>query len=95
MTGRQVPCRHCGGKGHTEHRCERSDLVIVEMQYTIGCGHSRESLGVYRCTVCEQLWKIRYQYDAGTGSDDIWLKPGEAQRGYHFSEEESARYGGE
>jgi hypothetical protein len=31
---------------------------------------------------------IRYQDDPGCGSDNIWLAPGEKNRGYEFTEEE-------
>ncbi len=41
------------------------------------------------------LWKIRLQYDTGTGADDIWLAPGEQKRGYEFSLEEAKEFGWE
>lgn len=56
---------------------------------------SSESLGVYRCKACGQVWKIRYQCDQGTGSDDIWLSPGETYKGYKFTLEEAEKWGGE
>jgi len=46
-----------------------------------------ESLGIYRCKICNQLWKIRFQFDQGTGSDHIWIRPGGAARQYAFPEE--------
>ena len=55
-------------------------------------GMSTESLGVFVCRVCGQLWLIRNQYDAGTGSDDIWLKPDEKERDYEFPIKEAEKY---
>lgn len=54
--------------------------------------YSNESLGIYRCSICRRLWKIRFQCDPGTGSDDIWIRPGGTERGYHFPLEEAKLY---
>ncbi len=89
-----VDCPHCGGTGKVEHECSEYHLQLLESIYEIGFGFGGgyEGLGVYRCKVCGQLWKIRWQYDPGTGSDHIWLKPGEERRGYKFTLEEAAKY---
>jgi hypothetical protein len=56
-------------------------------------GHlSHESLGIYQCKDCGQIWKIRRQWDDGTGSDNIWLRPGESKRGYEFTIDEYKKY---
>lgn len=36
--------------------------------------YSSQGYQVWRCKCCGQLWGCRYQYDAGTGSDDKWEK---------------------
>lgn len=71
------------------HQCCRLNLELLKEIYSIG---SWETLGVYRCRKCGQLWKIRFQYDAA-GRDDIWLRPGETERGYSFSLEEAEKLG--
>jgi len=65
------------------HTCE--DLELLKRIFELRGTYRYESLGIYRCKACNQLWKIRWQWDAGTGSDDIWLRPGEAKRGYEFT----------
>lgn len=50
---------------------------------------SYNDLGVYRCKVCNQLWKIRFQYDPGTGSDHVYMRPGESSRRFSFPEDEA------
>lgn len=50
---------------------------------------SYDNLGVYRCSVCNQLWKIRFQFDRGTGSDNIWMRPGDVNRRFSFPEKEA------
>jgi hypothetical protein len=58
----------------------------------MGDAYSGESLGIYRCEKCRRLWMIRFQRDAGTGSDNIWLRPGEKERGYEFDLQTAAKY---
>lgn len=69
-----VPCPHCQGTGKVKHFCNEYSLqqlkLIWESRYT---PWYYESLGIYRCSVCGQLWKIRRQWDYGGGSDDIWV----------------------
>jgi RecJ-like exonuclease len=85
-TGVIDPCPRCKGTGEVEHDCKASksleEIVIINKM-------SDESLGIYLCKGCGQLWKIRFQYDPGTGSDHIWMKPGEEKRYYVFSKEEA------
>lgn len=88
--GIYVSCPHCGGTGKVRHECEQYHLEHLKTLYEIGGWYSgSESLCVYRCRVCGQLWKIRWQYDPGTGSDNVWLRPGESRRGYEFTLEEA------
>ena len=72
------------------HDCQYGDLIVIKEFYSQRSTYSSESLRIYRCLRCEQLWKIRKQWDDGTGSDDIWLKPGESDRRYKFTMEEAA-----
>ncbi len=51
---------------------------------------SRESLQIMQCLNCGQLWKVRYQWNAGSGCDNIYLRPGESDRGYTFTDDEAA-----
>lgn len=74
------------------HACEYSRRELLKRIYSMGDIYSGESLGIYRCTECGRLWMIRFQQDAGCGSDDIWLAPGGSERGYEFTLEEAARY---
>lgn len=88
------PCPHCKGEGKIEHDC-RGSVAIALVADIYGCESdsehygSYESLGIYRCKVCNQLWKIRFQSDPGTGSDHIWIRPGESSRHYSFPEDEA------
>jgi hypothetical protein len=89
-TGVIDPCPRCKGTGEIEHDCEnRGPVDEITLEYKF----EGERLGIYRCEVCGQLWKIRFQYDPGTGPDHIWMKPGEADRGYEFSKEEAEDIG--
>lgn len=91
-TGIIDPCPHCKGEGKIEHDCigNRSLALVFDIY---GCDDrnsgSIDSLGVYRCKTCNQLWKIRFQYDAGTGSDNIWMRSGESARHFSFPEIEA------
>lgn len=94
-TGVIDPCPSCKGKGEIEHDCAGyRRLTLVADIY--GCRSERrgsmgsyDNLGVYRCKVCNQLWKIRYQFNDGTGSDNIWMRPGEVNRRFSFPEDEA------
>jgi len=79
-------------KHRRSHACEYSRRDLLKQFYKMGDIYSGESLGIYRCTGCRRLWMIRFQHDAGTGSDDIWLTPGESERGYEFTLEEAVKY---
>lgn len=85
----KVPCKACGGTGKLDHECEQHDVDLVEEIYRDGFGFASESLGIYRCRICSQLWMIRFQSDPGTGRDDIWLRPGQSARGYEFTYEKA------
>ncbi len=84
MTNFYAPCPYCGGTGRVKHECTPYNLETLRVIYEF----KGESLGIYRCRTCGQLWKIRWQCDS-TGSDNIWLKPGERRRGYEFTLEEA------
>jgi len=71
-----------------EHDCRSSSVRLIKPIYGFDETRPRsDSLGIYRC-VCGKYWMIRYQSDPGCGSDNIWLAPGEKNRGYEFTEEE-------
>jgi hypothetical protein len=40
----------------------------------------------------DRFWMIRFQHDAGTGSDNICLRPGESERGYEVALQTAAKY---
>jgi len=93
-TGVVDPCPRCKGEGRIEHDCSGyGRLILVADIY--GCNSKRsymgssDNLGVYRCSVCNQLWKIRFQSDPGTGSDHIWMRPGDVNRRFSFPEDEA------
>lgn len=82
--------------GQTWHDCHtQSSLMTLKTLWADAEADHRESLIIARCGVCGQLWKVRRQWDAGTGRDDIWLRPGESERGYEFTMEEAAEFGEE
>lgn len=94
-TGIVDPCLKCKGEGRIEHDCrKRPRLTLVADIYGNRSKqrsgmYSRDDLGIYRCEICNQLWQIRFQFDAGTGSDDVWLRPGESSRRFSFPEDEA------
>jgi hypothetical protein len=95
MSGIMVDCPTCRGAGKILHECNPWDCIVIEFLYQkSGAGWS-ESLSICKCQICGQLYKVRNQWDAGTGSDDIWIMPGETERGYSFPLEEAAKYAGE
>ena len=75
------------------HDCDPNDLSLVKEFYSRTSTYSHESLRIYRCSRCGQLWKIRAQFDDGTGDDNIWLKPGQSERGYEFTMAEAETIG--
>lgn len=92
MSGIMVDCPHCKGTGKIPHECHPGECLVIERSWEKeGMGWS-ESLTVRKCRICGQLYKVRHQWDKGTGSDDIWLRPGETERGYTFPLEEAAKY---
>ena len=87
---RKDPCPHCDGTGKQEHKCKAEELVEVEEIYSHGEGtYYSSGMHIKVCVRCGQLWKIRYQANAGTGDDTIWLKPGQSESGYEFSMSEA------
>lgn len=84
-----IDCSECGGTGKIPHICKEHNLSFVECLFDM----PGESVCIKRCKVCSQLFKIRYQWDDGTGDDNIYLMPGEEERGFSFPEEEAAKYG--
>lgn len=76
--------------------CTLRAMRTLETIYSYEHGHSSESLKICRCKTCGQLWKIRLQWDDGSGYDDVWLKPGQddPHKGYSFAPEEAAKYEG-
>lgn len=92
-----IDCPHCRGVGKIPHNCHPGDCLVVKKIWSREntSTHSSESLTIRKCKICGQLYKVRHQWDDGTGSDDIWLMPGESRRGYEFTLEEAAEFEGE
>lgn len=82
-------CPHCQGTGKRKHECNLWQMTILKTKYANNYPSGNESLIIRRCRLCGKLWKIRQQWDAGTGSDDIWLEVGQSERGYTFTGEEA------
>lgn len=61
------------------HDCREHDLERVEHEAN-GADwegqNTTQGYQVYRCKTCNDYWGCRYQYDAGTGSDDRWHRFG-------------------
>jgi len=57
-----------------ESRMERIDHPANSCDWR-GPGSSQGYI-VFRCKDCGDYWGCRYQYDAGTGSDDKWHRFG-------------------
>lgn len=72
-----------------KHKCDKNSVrnlkVLYDHQDANDCC---ESLVIARCQKCGKLWKIRWQFDSA-GVDNIWLRVGETDRGYSFTEEEA------
>ena len=73
-----------------EDCCDRNFVALEKNIHWSGQGSS-ESLQYGICSKCKQLLMIRFQYDDGTGSDNIVLLPGETQRYYTFHQEDVER----
>ena len=58
--------------------------------YDIGGTGWRESLVIGRCRPCKRWWKIRYQWDAGTGKDIVAIPLGGKARRWTFTRTELA-----
>ncbi len=61
------------------HDCQSAELKRVDNPANaIDWSDASGSQGyqVYRCDVCRDYWGMRYQSDAGTGSDDRSLRFG-------------------
>jgi hypothetical protein len=65
-------------------------MKVLDVLYDRPGQFSSESLKIVR--VDRGIFMVRFQYDAGTGKDDIWIKPGESNRGYSFSLDEAKKY---
>lgn len=87
---RTDPCHHCNGEGKIPHVCQVEHLLTVEEIYSSNpsLAHST-SLYIKACKRCGQMWKVRYQDHPGSGGDTIWLKPGQEESGYKFTEAEA------
>ncbi|MEW6770073.1 MAG: hypothetical protein AB1330_01590 [Bacillota bacterium] len=71
-----VVCPPYNVTGKVEHECSELDVRLIELICELDYGYGGyESLGVYRCKKCGQLWMIWRQYDPGTGRDHIWFRP--------------------
>jgi len=70
-----------------EHELERINHEANSDDWSMrDTGNSSQGYQVYRCKVCYDYWGCRYQYDAGTGSDDRWHRfggdPSQVKRHY-------------
>lgn len=72
-----------------EHICDDHTLNRLKLLYSRRGYDGYESCGIYKCKICGKLWKIRHQFDDGTGDDDIWIAEGGSVRGYTFTHEEA------
>ena len=70
----KVKCHHCDGSGELVHTCEDHHLVRVEghplNETDYDAFSSRQGYVVKQCRICKCVFGIRWQYDAGTGSDN-------------------------
>ncbi len=91
----KIDCPDCGGTGKVEHTCQSYNMDRLKALSERQSQSGSESLCICKCRICGQLWKIRLQHSPGTGCDDIWLKPGQSDRGYSFTLEEAAGFEGQ
>jgi uncharacterized Zn finger protein len=89
----EVTCPKCGGTGKIKHTCRLDKCDVLKTLYETSGTYSYKSMTIRKCPVCGQLYKVRAQWDDGTGRDDIWMKPGESERGYMFTIEEAKEFG--
>lgn len=59
----------CEFKKTVEHLANREDWAIPG---------SEQGYQVYQCNECGDYWGCRYQWDAGTGSDNRWHRFGQS-----------------
>lgn len=61
------------------HDCQERDLERIAHEANSADWRmpgSSQSYQVFRCKGCKDYWGCRFQYDAGTGSDDHWIRFG-------------------
>jgi len=66
-------CRHC-------EECDSNTIgsILKPIKHEVNSidyesDFGRQGYQVFRCEMCGAYWGERYQYDAGTGSDDDWF----------------------
>jgi hypothetical protein len=82
MTVRMVtePCPHCAGSGERTRECCDVYKDLEQIDHSLNAkdidnpGLSHEGYQVYKCKKCNTLWGCRYQWNAGTGSDNRWAE---------------------
>ena len=83
------PCPECDGTGRVRHKC--CDFEVLWEDPDWDHEDSRQGMLWERCRHCGSLQKCRYQWDAGTGSDNVVMAVGEKQRRFEFPIEEAER----
>jgi len=91
MTALQVECPKCKGAGSVQHSCDMAHMKMLRLLYDESGGATRQmwhdTVGIYRCNVCRQLWKVVREFRHVHGvpnSRSMWLKPGEQHDGWRF-----------
>lgn len=51
--------------------------------------NSKEGISYWKCDDCGKWWKLRYQWDAGTGNDSFYIPEGGKKRYVSFTQEEA------
>lgn len=62
-------------------RCPHDSTKVLKTFYE----SNNNSLKIFYCNDCNQIFMYRYQFHAGSGSDCFIVYPGEKERGIEFS----------
>ncbi len=89
-----VSCRHCKGSGKIRHRCNPYNMEVFKLHTASGnTGPLFYRLEkICRCKTCGRLWKIIYIWDENSSPEQIWLEPGQTQKGYSFTTDEAGKF---
>lgn len=83
-------CPECDGEGEVEHQCTYFQTIAVNAK--INTSSNQRGIKYEICPKCESIFKIRYQWNRGTGTDDVVIRPGEEKRGVSFPKQEAQDY---